>query len=96
MVTREDSRPVGAERRLTELGLELPQPPKPFGTDVEAVQTGNQREVPEGNGGGKKHIAAQRQTSKEAVEGVSAALRARSNNLVKRSKEGAWQLQKSQ
>lgn len=31
----------GAERRLLELGLELPAPPQPFGTYVEAVQTGN-------------------------------------------------------
>src|SRR2546429_8590680 len=31
----------GAERRLKELGLELPVPPEPFGTYVEAVQTGN-------------------------------------------------------
>jgi enamine deaminase RidA (YjgF/YER057c/UK114 family) len=29
-----------AERRLQELGIELPAPPKPFGTYVEAVQTG--------------------------------------------------------
>jgi enamine deaminase RidA (YjgF/YER057c/UK114 family) len=28
-----------AERRLQELGLELPAPPEPFGTYVEAVQT---------------------------------------------------------
>jgi enamine deaminase RidA (YjgF/YER057c/UK114 family) len=31
----------GAEQRLKELGIELPAPPKPFGTYVEAVQTGN-------------------------------------------------------
>src|SRR5947207_11062718 len=31
----------GAERRLKELGIELPAPPQPFGTFVEAVQTGN-------------------------------------------------------
>ena len=31
----------GAERRLQELGIELPAPPDPFGTYVEAVQTGN-------------------------------------------------------
>jgi enamine deaminase RidA (YjgF/YER057c/UK114 family) len=30
-----------AEQRLQELALELPLPPKPFGTYVEAVQTGN-------------------------------------------------------
>ena len=30
-----------AEQRLKELGLELPTPPEPFGTYVEAVQTGN-------------------------------------------------------
>ena len=32
---------AGAEQRLQELGLQLPLPPKPFGTYVEAVQTGN-------------------------------------------------------
>src|SRR5881227_1549263 len=31
----------GAEQRLKELGIELPAPPEPFGTYVEAVQTGN-------------------------------------------------------
>jgi enamine deaminase RidA (YjgF/YER057c/UK114 family) len=30
-----------AEQRLRELGIELPAPPQPFGTYVEAVQTGN-------------------------------------------------------
>ena len=41
MGTREGSRPVGAEQRLKELGIKLPVPPEPFGTYVEAVQTGN-------------------------------------------------------
>jgi enamine deaminase RidA (YjgF/YER057c/UK114 family) len=41
MVTREDSNPTGAEKRLQELGIKLPPPPEPFGTYVEAVQTGN-------------------------------------------------------
>jgi enamine deaminase RidA (YjgF/YER057c/UK114 family) len=41
MVTREVSRPASAEQRLKELGIELPAPPEPFGTYVEAVQTGN-------------------------------------------------------
>ena len=40
MVTPEGSRPAGAEQRLKELGIKLP-PPEPFGTYVEAVQTGN-------------------------------------------------------
>ena len=31
----------GAEQRVRELGLTLPDPPEPFGTYVEAVQTGN-------------------------------------------------------
>src|SRR5437667_4417871 len=31
----------GAERRLKELGIQLPVPPEPFGTYAEAVQTGN-------------------------------------------------------
>jgi enamine deaminase RidA (YjgF/YER057c/UK114 family) len=30
-----------AEKRLAKLGLKLPAPPEPFGTYVEAVQTGN-------------------------------------------------------
>jgi enamine deaminase RidA (YjgF/YER057c/UK114 family) len=41
MVTREHPEPTGAEQRLKELGLKLPAPPEPFGTYVEAVQTGN-------------------------------------------------------
>ena len=41
MVTREGSRPASAEQRLKELGIKLPPPPEPFGTYVEAVQTGN-------------------------------------------------------
>src|SRR6202140_4216829 len=41
MVTREGSRPASAEHRLRELGIKLPAPPEPFGTYVEAVQTGN-------------------------------------------------------
>src|SRR3954453_4724356 len=32
---------LGAEQRLKELGIELPAPPEPFGSYVEAVQTGN-------------------------------------------------------
>ncbi len=38
---REQSNPAGAEQRLRELGITLPAPPEPFGTYVEAVQTGN-------------------------------------------------------
>ena len=38
---RKDSQPASAERRLKDLGIELPAPPEPFGTYVEAVQTGN-------------------------------------------------------
>jgi enamine deaminase RidA (YjgF/YER057c/UK114 family) len=38
---RESSRPAGAEERLKELGIALPAPSEPFGTYVEAVQTGN-------------------------------------------------------
>jgi len=41
MVTPEDSSPTGTEERLRELGIKLPAPPEPFGTYVEAVQTGN-------------------------------------------------------
>jgi enamine deaminase RidA (YjgF/YER057c/UK114 family) len=41
MVTRENSNSTGAEKRLKQLGIELPAPPEPFGTYAEAVQTGN-------------------------------------------------------
>ena len=41
MVTRENSNSTSAEKRLKELGIELPAPPEPFGTYAEAVQTGN-------------------------------------------------------
>ena len=41
MVTRKGSRPASAEQRLKELGIKLPEPPEPFGTYVEALQTGN-------------------------------------------------------
>src|ERR1700722_15610026 len=40
-VTRHGSGAVSAEQRLKELGIDLPAPPEPFGTYVEAVQTGN-------------------------------------------------------
>lgn len=35
------SQPASAERRLQDLGVQLPSAPTPFGTYVEAVQTGN-------------------------------------------------------
>jgi enamine deaminase RidA (YjgF/YER057c/UK114 family) len=41
MVTHEDSLPASAEQRLKELDITLPTPPEPFGTYVEAVQTGS-------------------------------------------------------
>jgi enamine deaminase RidA (YjgF/YER057c/UK114 family) len=41
MVTRESSRPASAEQQLKELGVELPEPPEPFGIYAEAVQAGN-------------------------------------------------------
>jgi enamine deaminase RidA (YjgF/YER057c/UK114 family) len=37
----QSSHPAVAERRLQELGINLPPPPEPFGTYAEAVQTGN-------------------------------------------------------
>ena len=40
-VAEKGSRQAGAEHRLKELGIDLPVPPEPFGTYVEAVQTGN-------------------------------------------------------
>ena len=36
-----DAGPAGAEQRLKGLGVTLPVPPEPFGSYVEAVQTGN-------------------------------------------------------
>jgi enamine deaminase RidA (YjgF/YER057c/UK114 family) len=41
MVTPQSSQPPSAERRLQELGIQLPAPPTPFGSYVEALQTGN-------------------------------------------------------
>jgi enamine deaminase RidA (YjgF/YER057c/UK114 family) len=41
MVAREGRRPASAEQWLKEFGIDLPAPPQPFGTYVEAVQTGN-------------------------------------------------------
>jgi enamine deaminase RidA (YjgF/YER057c/UK114 family) len=41
LVSGESLRPAGAEQRLKDLGIKLPAPPEPFGTYVEAVQTGN-------------------------------------------------------
>lgn len=37
----DNSRPVNAEQRLTQLGIKLPAPAEPFGIYAEAVQTGN-------------------------------------------------------
>ena len=41
MVAGKGSPPDGAERRLQQLGIQLPAPPTPFGSYVEAVQTGS-------------------------------------------------------
>ena len=41
MVTGQGSRSASAEERLKELGINLPEPPQPFGVYAEAVQTGN-------------------------------------------------------
>jgi enamine deaminase RidA (YjgF/YER057c/UK114 family) len=38
---RMNTNPTTAEARLVTLGIKLPAPPEPFGTYVEAVQTGN-------------------------------------------------------
>jgi len=40
MVIREASRSASAEQRLNELGIELPAPPEPFGSYLDAVQAG--------------------------------------------------------
>ncbi len=39
--THEGSLPASAEQRLKQLGITLPASPEPFGTYVEAVQSGN-------------------------------------------------------
>jgi enamine deaminase RidA (YjgF/YER057c/UK114 family) len=41
LVTPEGSRPDSAEQRLKALGIQLPEPPQPFGVYAEAVQSGN-------------------------------------------------------
>ena len=41
MVSAKGTQPGGAERRLQELGIQLPAAPTPFGTYIEALQTGN-------------------------------------------------------
>jgi enamine deaminase RidA (YjgF/YER057c/UK114 family) len=41
MVGREGPPSGGAESRLSELGIQLPAAPTPFGSYVEAIQTGN-------------------------------------------------------
>jgi enamine deaminase RidA (YjgF/YER057c/UK114 family) len=41
MVTRPSSRPASAEKRLYELGIQLPSPPQPFGTYAEGVRSGH-------------------------------------------------------
>ena len=38
--SRTDARPFSAEDRIKEFGIRLPTPPTPFGSYVEAVQTG--------------------------------------------------------
>jgi enamine deaminase RidA (YjgF/YER057c/UK114 family) len=40
-MTSHSSEADGAEQRLKKLGIDLPAPPAPFGTYMEAVQTGN-------------------------------------------------------
>ena len=41
MVADKSSHVLSAERRLQELGIQLPAAPTPFGSYVEALQTGN-------------------------------------------------------
>lgn len=40
-MSTQGSQPAGAERRLKDLGIQLPTAPVPFGGYVEALQTGN-------------------------------------------------------
>ena len=41
VLSDDGSRLASAEQRLTQLGIELPEPPEPFGIYAEAVRTGN-------------------------------------------------------
>jgi enamine deaminase RidA (YjgF/YER057c/UK114 family) len=41
MVSQKGPKPATAERRLADLGIELPPAPRPIGAYVESVQTGN-------------------------------------------------------
>jgi enamine deaminase RidA (YjgF/YER057c/UK114 family) len=41
ILSADDPHLATAEKRLSQLGIELPTPPEPFGIYVEAVQTGN-------------------------------------------------------
>lgn len=41
MVSAGAAKPIGADRRLAELGIALPAPPTPFGNYVEVLQSGN-------------------------------------------------------
>ncbi|MGD0097177.1 MAG: hypothetical protein ABSB60_11830 [Terracidiphilus sp.] len=41
MVAGRGSQPGSAERRLQDLGIQLPAAPTPFGSYVEALQTGS-------------------------------------------------------
>ena len=41
MVSQKSSQPVSAERRLRDLGIVLPNAPRPLGAYVESVQSGN-------------------------------------------------------
>jgi enamine deaminase RidA (YjgF/YER057c/UK114 family) len=41
VVSGKGAQPGGAERRLQDLGIQLPAAPTPFGTYVETLQTGN-------------------------------------------------------
>ena len=51
MVAGKGARPASADRRLRDLGIQLPAVPTPFGSYVETVQTGN-RPLPERNASG--------------------------------------------
>src|SRR6202049_2082288 len=41
MVNDKQAPPTGAQQRVQELCIEMPEPPEPFGAYVESVQTGN-------------------------------------------------------
>ena len=94
-VTAENSRPAGAEQRLTELGITLPAPPEPFGVYAEAVQSGNllfltgmlptegRRAKYVGRVGGELDVEAGRKAARRAARNAVAVARQQLGSLAK-------------